>query len=97
MSKIVENLIKDLRNKDFIDLDSHLITEFLEHYELNELINACAVNIEGEDGVIVLDKALSYEIYFVNVNSYEISKLFWTLDEKEALQKYNEFEECCRI
>lgn len=97
MSKVVENLIKNLKNKKFSDLETQLIADFVEHYELNELVNACAVNIEGEDGVIVLDKALSYEIYFVNVNSYEISKLFWTLDEKEALEKYNEFEDCCRI
>jgi len=97
MAKIVENLIKNLKHKNFGELDSNLIGDFTDHYELNELLNVCIIDIEGEEGVLVLDKALGYEIYFININSYEMSKLYWSLDEKDAFSKYKEMEDCCKI
>lgn len=96
MARIVENLIKNLKIKNFRDLDSSIVGDFAEHYELNELMNVAIVDIEGEEGVLVLDKALCYEIYFININSYEISKLYWSLDENEASIKYKEMEDCCK-
>lgn len=97
MSKIVENLIENLKKKNFNDLTPNLIENFIEHYELNELLNVIIVDIEGEQGVLVLDKALSYEIYFINISSFELSKLYWSLNENNALIKYQELEDCYKI
>lgn len=96
MSRIVENLIKNLKTAKFGNLDNRLLTEFSEHYELNNPINISFVEIDGEEGVLVLDKALSYEIFFINSNSFEFSKLYWTLEETDALGKYNEMKDCCK-
>ena len=93
MSKIVENVISNLKKSNL--LDSSLIGELTDHYELNNLTNVSIREIDGEEGIIVLDKALGYEIFFINTNSYEMSKLYWTLDESEARVKYKEMQECC--
>lgn len=93
MSKIVERVISNLKNSNL--LDSSLIGELTDHYELNNLTNVSIMSIDGEEGILVLDKALGYEIFFINTNSYEISKLYWSLNEAEAIVKYKEMQECC--
>ena len=67
MSKIVENVISNLKKSNL--LDSSLIGELTDHYELNNLTNVSIIEIDGEEGIIVLDKALGYEIFFINTNS----------------------------
>ena len=51
MSKIVENVISNLKKSNL--LDSSLIGELTDHYELNNLTNVSIIEIDGEVGIIV--------------------------------------------
>lgn len=96
MLKVVKNVVNKLKDNNSNNLSSELLLELSEHYELNNLTNISLIEIDGEEGVLVLDKALGYEIYFINSNSFELSKLYWGLDEKDVSAKYLEMCECCK-
>lgn len=88
------NLIKEklIRNK-FTEIEKEVLDEFCDFFDFNKLIKIVLVNIDREDGILVLTKSLAYEIYFIGLESMEAENLFLSISENKALEKFDEYLE----
>lgn len=97
MNSLIENFFNNIKHTNFNNLDPHSAIDLADYYDLNELSHISFVNFDGEEGILILEKALCYSIYFIDEESQEISKLYWSLYENDALKKYEEIEKSFRI
>lgn len=67
--------------------------DIIEKFDLFSVENSELVRIDGDEGLLILDKALSNVIYFLNVANDEISDLYSTNDFCEAKEIYEEIFE----
>ena len=88
------NLIKEkLINNNFAEINKDIWEEFCEFLDIDKLIKIDFTNIDGEEGFLVLTKKLSYEINFISLESMEAENLFLSINEKKALDIFEEYLE----
>lgn len=89
----IDLIKKALIDNNLNEMNKNIFEEFCDYFEIDELVKIDYINIDEEEGFLVLDKKLSYEIYFIGLDNMEADKLYLSINESKALEKFYEYIE----